>query len=242
VVSLGTVVAEAHQIPNDGKDIIAITRPDIVYTNGINVPRIASVMAEVEHVIMPPHNGLTFTLNDPSELLVVGPRRFWEAIYITNSTCKPAAASLPRWNVYTGACVPADSCGFAAPDYIYAATALAVKPFFYFQPLGLNILRINGDHQHLLPTGITSSLPTPNSRVRRPALDLTKTVKCAVGESSACTISGRPKGLDSSCWGGTTRVPISPEGGLWVCDHISDVQKPGCTDTPPPEPTPKPLQ
>jgi hypothetical protein len=228
VTSLGKTVAALHNIPQKGTDIVAISRPDIVFTNSINVPRIASVMARTLHLLMP-HHAKEVGGNDPSEMLLVGPRKFWEdsCLFADNHThVSPwVVVREPKSSGPASCRLHQDGCGYFGRHLIYAAYHMGVMPFFYFQPISLALHRISGELFNNFMAGMTRPLSVANRPVRS-TVDLTQKVKCVIGKTTACSANEELRlAPQSPCWGNTTWVRINPSGGLWLCSKYSDVDR-----------------
>merc|ERR1712194_184652 len=171
-------------------------------------------------------------------MLVVGPRKFFEDVYINYIDSKGDSShsmyvttphGRDRGLAYARngrVAIVHGHCGIFAPVYIFTAFRLGVMPFFYFQPLALNMHRINGEFSLGVMRGFTQRRPTPDSPVLA-ALDLTQKVKCVVGETTSCRKTGErdhvaPK---SQCSGGTEWVKVAGEEGtgLWLCQKYTNV-------------------
>mmetsp|Transcript_153215 Transcript_153215/g.491334 ORF Transcript_153215/g.491334 Transcript_153215/m.491334 type:complete len:522 (+) Transcript_153215:114-1679(+) len=243
VTLLGREVAMLHCIPRHDLDVIAVTRPDMIFSSAINVPRIADVMSRLPHMLLTRHQEIVGG-NDPSELLIVGPRKFWEATCAyADANSSSTLTSAPGNSSSTlssgpgmlvvpklGLCLEpreARKCGWFAAHLVYSAFAMGVMPFFIGQPLAINLHRINGHFHMGVMNGFTKQLPQPNHPVRS-TLDITQHALCVVGEFTACA-SGRHKPREpaplSRCWGQTRWTILNPQGGLWVCKTPSDIDR-----------------
>lgn len=218
VTLLGRETARVHGIPQAPLDIVAWTRPDIMFTHAINVPGIAAVMTKVPHVLLPHHDRQVGN-NDPSEMLVIAPRLLFEGLCPLNKS-DPYPPNMIQDEWLLGCLSVRSSCGYFAGPFVFAAKVFNMTPFFYHQPISLFLHRINGEFNVSVMRGMDRPLPMADSPVR-PALDLWRNVQCVVPDVSSCTAGGQPPA--SRCWGGTKRVGINPSGGLWLCTNFADV-------------------
>eukprot|EP00438_Fugacium_kawagutii_P007733 Skav217321 [mRNA] locus=scaffold3163:410432:410833:+ [translate_table: standard] len=98
---------------------------------------IQHVMAKQKHVLLP-HHLSALGGNDPSEMLVVGPRLLFERCLATGEQVKrmPCGIRQRSWNGW--------ACGYFATHFIYWAYSQGIMPFFYFTKIKLHLLRMNG--------------------------------------------------------------------------------------------------
>ena len=107
---------------------------------------ILSVMAQQRHVLLPHHDAVIGG-NDPSELLVMGPRALFEPCVAKGEGLPCGVRSWEGWR-----------CGYHATQFIYWAYSNGIMPFFYFTDLKLHLLRLDGDIRRI------ASNNTPTTR------------------------------------------------------------------------------
>ena len=181
---------------------------------------ILSVMAQQRHVLLPHHDAMIGG-NDPSELLVIGPRALFEPCVAKGEDLPCGVRSWEGWR-----------CGYHATQFIYWAYSNGIMPFFYFTDLKLHLLRLDGD----IRSGIMRPLSKTLKRGNDPVLglvDLTKGAKCALGgDARRCTREGSMLPAPSSCWGKTSFVQVNGVNGsfygFWACRGRRDIDQGVC--------------
>ena len=241
LAKLGTEVANLHGIPQDDRDLIVMTRPDIVFSHAVNLHRVRTIMAK-QKVVLLPHHDHRVGGNDPSEMLTIGPRQFFEeSCLAAPSDGAPCGFEGFHWLIPNPTRL-SWRCGYFASWMLYWAYSRGIMPFFYFGPLKLHLHRLDGSFNVGVMRPISHSVKTPNSKVLG-VVDLTRRAKCVVGGGpEACNselhsfVSKSPR---SKCWGSTEYVRVNPgfeknfskkeknkfRSGFWLCKDFRDIDQ-----------------
>ncbi|CAE7891487.1 unnamed protein product [Symbiodinium microadriaticum] len=248
VTRFGHEVAKFHGIPQSENDIILVSRPDIVFSHAVNVTRIFEVMAWQKHILLP-HEGSKVEGNDPSEMLIIGPRLVWEGPCMVK-------ADLPCGPVFW----KDKMCGFFGTQYVHWSYSQGVMPFFYFGPIKLHLHRMSDDISFGMMKPLVNTVSHGNDRVLG-TTDLTRQAQCALGSKGLEDLVFRcntklqrqvkfPEG--PRCWSADFRFqPVSglkrtEDGrvvqqldgsqGYWLCTEHTDIDRNrSCTFTGPAE-------
>ncbi|CAJ1447365.1 unnamed protein product [Effrenium voratum] len=219
VVQLGLQVARLQGIPQTPDDIIAFSRPDVLFSHAIDVHRIRQVMSWRKHVLLPHHEATSIGGNDPSELFVVGPRQFFEEPCLTPEL----PCGRRGWRGWY--------CGYYGAHFVYWAYSQKIAPFFFFTGIKFQLHRMSGSIREGVMRPLFQGLRTANSSVKG-VVDLTRQARCVVGDPLVCNASqhgrARRKPPKSKCWGESQFVKVNsrenPKGSaLWVCKNQLDV-------------------
>jgi hypothetical protein len=247
-VVLGVAVAKVHDIPTSPDDIVAVSRPDIVFSHAIDAIKLATVAKQIPFVLLPHHEADSVGGNDPSEMLTISTRSFWQGVCIHKVGPGEVQAAKPGSNDNlspdgVGCLEHTSGCGYFGSLLVYAAEAMDIHPFFYNTEIKLHIHRLDGDFKLGVMRPVEhDGLTDPDSNVVG-TVDLTAGATCVVGHTDACTASrcgcdgcgcrSSSNPPDSERWGPTTFTAIKPENsGLWVCNANSDIDVPASTATP----------
>ncbi|OLP76993.1 hypothetical protein AK812_SmicGene43005 [Symbiodinium microadriaticum] len=237
VTRFGHEVAKFHGIPQSENDIILVSRPDIVFSHAVNVTRIFEVMAWQKHILLP-HEGSKVEGNDPSEMLIIGPRLVWEGPCMVK-------ADLPCGPVFW----KDKMCGFFGTQYVHWSYSQGVMPFFYFGPIKLHLHRMSDDISFGMMKPLVNTVSHGNDRVLG-TTDLTRQAQCALGSKGLEDLVFRcntklqrqvkfPEG--PRCWSADFRFqPVSglkrtEDGrvvqqldgsqGYWLCTEHTDIDR-----------------
>ena len=239
LAKLGTEVANLHGIPQDDRDLIVMTRPDIVFSHAVNLHRIRSIMAK-QKIVLLPHHDARVGGNDPSEMLTIGPRQFFEeSCLAAPSDGAPCGFEGFHWRIPNPTRL-SWRCGYFASWMLYWAYSRGIMPFFYFGPLKLHLHRLDGHFNVGVMRPIDHSVKTPDSKVLG-VVDLTRRAKCVVGGGpEACNSELHrlvSKGPRSKCWGSTEYRRVNPGfeknfsrnnkllSGFWLCKDFRDIDQ-----------------
>ena len=239
LAKLGTEVANLHGIPQDDRDLIVMTRPDIVFSHAVNLHRIRTIMAK-QKIVLLPHHDARVGGNDPSEMLTIGPRQFFEeSCLAAPSDGAPCGGEGFHWLI-PNPTRPSWKCGYYASWMLYWAYSRGIMPFFYFGPLKLHLHRLDGHFNVGVMRPIDHSVKTPDSKVLG-VVDLTRRAKCVVGGGpEACNSELHrlvSKGPRSKCWGSTEYRRVNPGfeknfsrkskllSGFWLCKDFRDIDQ-----------------
>lgn len=112
------------------------------------LPHVASqgiqlVMSKQKHVLLPHHEALRIGGNDPSEMLLVGPRLLLEPCLAVGEAADQLPCGHSRFRTWNRSGTPW-KCGFFATHFIYWAYAHGIMPFFYFTQIKVHLFRMDG--------------------------------------------------------------------------------------------------
>jgi hypothetical protein len=141
VLGFSKIVAAYHGIPLSPKDVLIVTRPDVIFTHAIDYPSLKTYAQNAKPFVFWTryfvHN---FDTKDPAEFLLIGTRELWENLCIR---------SCPTWwHIRTRCrgeqgCIGDNGCGFYGPKFIIAAEVRGFDSFFFLLPgFGMMLNRI----------------------------------------------------------------------------------------------------
>ena len=240
LAKLGTEVANLHGIPQDDRDLIVMTRPDIVFSHAVNLHRIRSIMAK-QKIVLLPHHDARVGGNDPSEMLTIGPRQFFEeSCLAAPSDGAPCGFEGFHWRIPNPTRL-SWRCGYFASWMLVIGRTLVVSCHFSILVLSNCIYIVwTGIFNVGVMRPIDHSVKTPDSKVLG-VVDLTRRAKCVVGGGpEACNSELHrlvSKGPRSKCWGSTEYRRVNPGfeknfsrnnkllSGFWLCKDFRDIDQ-----------------
>lgn len=129
----------------------------MLFDHGIDVARLQEAAQRVPFVLLSRHEQQGIGGNDPSELLVVAVRGFWESACLHSVVRGQFMRSLTQpsedlirtaertWPAATAGCLrPWKTCGAFAPLLIHTASLLGFDVFYFNAPLQMRLHRLNG--------------------------------------------------------------------------------------------------
>lgn len=150
-------------------------------------------MSKQKHVLLPHHEAFRIGGNDPSEMLLVGPRLLLEPCLAVGEAADRLPCGHSRFRPWNRSGRPW-KCGFFATHFIYWAYAHGIMPFFYFTQIKVHLFRMDGS----IATG-AETLPKSTRTASQ--------VEGSQWEATTIYGSGKPPGLGFAICSAIHRSP-----------------------------------